>query len=341
MGNQKWLWILGIIFLLLTGCQGADQTAEPTDGDDSELGADVVDMHGGITGMDKMENYFQQVEKKEKGDLRLVYYSIEGDPILKDLSYDGKRIKVKNDYSRDQYGNGGVDTFQCGKMKKEENPTNLTYYLTDCEGTHGDMSDVLTVSYNVKQQDVFDVELTYGKNGEKQSIELNDEEKQEVYKQLVLANYLNTKLSSDTCPKESQPDTYSMHVKINGADRTFKWDSCESSKESKKFTNIAEYIIHASEKTNVSSENIIYGYILSIENNQLLIGEDMTAIDYESMKNVKPEELGNYIFTILYVETDDVEEFSEGDKVAVEVYEVVEEGSPGRVRAGDIKKIIE
>ena len=245
MQHPKWIWIFVIYLVLLTGCQNPNEISQPTGFVDSELNADVVDVHGGISGLDKMEHFFQQVGKQKKGDLRVVSYTIEGDPILTDLAYDGKQIKVKDDSTRDQYGSGGVDTFQCGKLKKEENPTNMTYYLMDCDGTRGDMSDVLTVSYNVKEQDVFEVELTYGEEDEKQTIELNDEDKQEVYKQLVLANYLNTKPSSETCTKDEQPDTYSMHVKINGADRTFEWDSCESNEESNTFTDIAEYIIHA------------------------------------------------------------------------------------------------
>lgn len=339
MVTQKWVWILGAILFILTGCQESDQAAQPTDEDDSELNADVVDVHGGITGLDNMENYFQQVEKQKKGDLRVVSYTIEGDPILTDLAYDGKQINVKYDYTRDQYGSGEVDTFHCEKLKREENSTNLSYYLTDCDGTHGDMRDVLTVSYNVQRQDVFEVELTYGKEGGKQSIELNDDDKQEVYKQLVLANYLNENPRDESCSKEEEIIPYSMRVKINGADHTLKWLSCTSSEKANKFTNIAEYIIHVSKNPKESSEDVIYGYIMAVEDNQILIGQDLTATDYESLKNVKAEGLGNYIFTFVYIETDGAQDFSEGDKIAVEVDRVLDDGSPGRVKGGDIEKI--
>ncbi len=75
-------------------------------------------------------------------------------------------------------------------MMKEENPTNLTYYLADCAGSDGKMSQVIHVSYNVKQQDLFEVELSYGNNLEHQINELNETDKQEIYKKLVLVNYL-------------------------------------------------------------------------------------------------------------------------------------------------------
>jgi hypothetical protein len=341
MKNPKWLWLLGIIFVLLTGCQESDQAAQPTNKNDSALNADVVDEHGGISGLDKMENYFQQVGKKEKGDLRVVSYTIEGDPILTDLAYDGKQIEVKHDSTRDQYGSGGVDTFQCGKLKQEENPTNLSYYLTDCDGVQGNMWDILTASYDVQRQDVFEVELRYGKEGEKQTIELNDEDKQEVYKQLVLANYLNSKPESDECPKEKQADNYFMKVKINGGNHTLNWNACGSHERSKPFTDIAEYIIHASQNPAKSNENVIYGYIMEVKENQILIGKDLTATDLVSLEKVKGEELSNFNITFLYVETEDAEEFSEGDKIVMKVDEVLEEGSPGRVRASDIKKITE
>ncbi len=341
MVTQKWVWILAVILFILTGCGESDQAAQPTDEADSELNADVVDMHGGITGLDNMENYFHQVKKGEKGDLRVIHYTIEGDPIVTDLSYDGNHIEVKNDFTRDQYGNGGVDTFQCGKLKREENPTNLSYYLTDCDGVQGKMWDILTASYDVQRQDVFEVDLRYGKEGERQTIKLKDKDKQEVYKQLVLANYLNSKPTSDECPKGKQADNYFMQVKINGGNQTLNWNACGSHESSKPFTVIAEYIIHSSKHPSKNNENVIYGYIMEIQENQILIGEDLTATDYESLKKVKREELANFVMTFLYVETEDAQEFSEGDKIVVEVDEVLEEGSLGRVSASDIKKISE
>ncbi|MCR8851041.1 DUF4362 domain-containing protein [Rossellomorea sp. SC111] len=342
MGKQKWLWMLGIILFLLTGCQESNQAAQPPDENDSELNADVVNVHGGITGLDKMENYFQQVEKEKKGDLRVVSYTIEGDPILTDLAYDGKHINVTFDYTRDQYGNGEVKSFQCGKLKREENPTNLSYYLTGCEGVKGETWGVLETSYDVKRQDAFEVELRYGaKEGEKQTIQLNDEDKQEVYKQLVLANYLDSKPTSDECLKGKKADNYLMKVKINGGNRTLNWNACGSHESSKPFTDIAEYIIHASKHPTKTSENVVYGYILEVEENQILIGEDLTAADLVSLEKVEGEELSNYDITFLYVETGDAQEFSEGDKIVMKVDEVLEEGSPGRVKASDIKKITE
>jgi Domain of unknown function (DUF4362)/Protein of unknown function (DUF3221) len=346
MKQPKWLWIFAIILVFLTACnesnQTAESTAEPAEENDSELNADVVDMHGGISGLDKMENYFQQVKKQEKGDLRVVSYTIEGDPILTDLAYDGKHINVTFDHTRDQYGNGEMKSFQCGKLKREENPTNLSYYLTDCEGGKGGTWGVLETSYDVKRQDVFEVELRYGaKEGEKQTIQLNDEDKQEVYKQLVLANYLNSKPTSDECPKEKQADNYLMKVKINGGGRTLNWNACESHESSKPFTDIAEYIIYASKHPTETSENVVYGYILEVKGNQILIGEDLTAADLVSLERVKGEDLANMNITFLYVETEDAEEFSEGDKIVMKVDEVLEEGSPGRVRASDIQTITE
>lgn len=342
MVKQKWIWMLGVILVLLIGCQDRDQALKPTDENDSELHPDVVDMHGGISGLDKMENYFQQVSKYKKGDLRVVSYTIEGDPILTDLAYDGKQINVTHDYTRDQYGSGRVDSFQCRKLKREENPTNLSYYLTDCEGVKGGTWGVLETSYDVNRQDVFEVELRYGpKEGEKQTIKLKDEDKQEVYKQLMLANYLNSKPTSDECPEGKQADNYLMKVKINGGNRTLNWNACGSHESSKPFTDIAEYIIHASKHPTKASEDVLYGYILEVKENQILIGQDLTAADLVSLEKVKGEDLSNYDITFLYVETEEAQEFSKGDKIVMKVDKVLEEGSPGRVVASDIQKITE
>jgi Protein of unknown function (DUF3221) len=130
-------------------------------------------------------------------------------------------------------------------------------------------------------------------------------------------------------------------VKINGGNHTLNWNACGSHERSKPFTDIAEYIIHASQNPAKSNENVIYGYIMEVKENQILIGKDLTATDLVSLEKVKGEELSNFNITFLYVETEDAEEFSEGDKIVMKVDEVFEEGSPGRVRASDIKKITE
>ncbi|MCA1063682.1 DUF4362 domain-containing protein [Rossellomorea sp. AcN35-11] len=338
MLHSDWKWMFAILLVFLTGCQGAGQVSLPNSEVVSELNPDVVNMHGGISGLGKMENYYQQIEKEEEGDLRIIHYTKEGDPILADLSYDGKQIHVEYDYTRDQYGNGRVDTFQCGKLKKEENPTNLTYYLTDCNGIQGQLWEVLTASYNVKQQDVFEVELTYG---EKHTVELEDVDKQEIYKQLVLANYLNEVPGDDTCGKNEQTIPYSMYVKINGGERTLNWLSCDSPVKTNTFTAIAEYIIQASKNPTHSSGNVMIGYILSIEDNELFMGEDLTILDYEMVKDLKPDGVEGYMFNFVYIETDVAHNFSEGDKIAVEVERQLEDGAPARVSASRIEKVNE
>lgn len=76
--------------------------------------------------------------------------------------------------------------------------------------------------------------------------QLSSEVKQEVYKQLVMANYLGDIELVNNC-HSNQFEEYDLQVYINGGEREFHWSSCDESPAGVKFTKIAEYIIAQSE----------------------------------------------------------------------------------------------
>ncbi|WP_456272355.1 DUF4362 domain-containing protein [Bacillus sp. AK031] len=333
--------MLGLAILILTGCN----TPEEDPGDNSpgslkyELNADVVNTHGGVEGLDAMENFYQQVQKSKEGNLRVLEYTIEGDPIITDLDYDGKQINVTFDTTRDEYGNGKITTSTCEQLAREENPTNLSYYMTDCNGASSNMIQALQVFYNVKQQDLFEVELTYGDDLENK-VDVTETAKQEVYKKLVLANYLDVDPLDNKCDDQEDAESYYMHIKINGGERTYRWASCDNSEDGQNLTEIAKDIIELSNNPPQRSENIINGYVISVEDNQLFVGEDLTALDYQWVKDVPKEGLlDGYSINFIYIETENAEEFSNGDKIAVELDGGIQETHPPRAKAKTIEKI--
>lgn len=95
---------------------------------------DVVDFHGNITNSDKLARFISNYEKGQKDFVRITKYTIEGDPVLYELSFNGKSIAYTVDNTRDHFaGNGkGEKTFQCSKIGKKQEEKFTDYYLSDC-----------------------------------------------------------------------------------------------------------------------------------------------------------------------------------------------------------------
>ncbi len=94
---------------------------------------DVLNTHGSIDGIERMQRFYEDMKSGVSSDLRIVFYTIEGDPIVKDLKYNGESLEVKIDNTRDAYGSGEIQTINCGKLIEEVNPTNTSYIATDCK----------------------------------------------------------------------------------------------------------------------------------------------------------------------------------------------------------------
>ncbi|HJV16678.1 MAG TPA: DUF4362 domain-containing protein [Bacillales bacterium] len=70
-----------------------------------------------------MERFYDNIQNGVRSDLRIVHYTIEGDPILTDLKYNGESLEVKYDTTRDKFGSGEIKTNSCSNMIEEVNPT--------------------------------------------------------------------------------------------------------------------------------------------------------------------------------------------------------------------------
>jgi hypothetical protein len=228
---------------------------------------DVLNTHGGIEGLERMQEFYEKLQKGIASDLRIVHYTIEGDPMVTDLTFNGDSLEVKHDFTRDAYGSGEIIINNCLKMIEEANSTNLSYIAIDCSGIPEGKDEILQINYNMSEQDLFELELKYGveleneintltkttkkeitttETEEMSDFEMPESVKQEVYKKLVFANYLAEKVLGAKCDKKDAMK-YQLKVHINGGQREFQWTACDQSVDGVKLTEIAEYMIEQSQ----------------------------------------------------------------------------------------------
>lgn len=55
---------------------------------------DVIELHGNVTNVDKLEKFIEDVNKGKKAFVRTLRYIIEGDPIIYIVYYNGEIINA-------------------------------------------------------------------------------------------------------------------------------------------------------------------------------------------------------------------------------------------------------
>ena len=364
---------------ILTACNISDEEKNPVNKEGANLtskyspkpsvkgvkNVDVVNTHGSIEGIERMQNFYDKLQDGITSKLRIVHYTIEGDPIVKDLKYDGDTLKVTYDSTRDKFGSGEITTVTCSDLLEEINPTNTNFIATGCSDGLSGMVGILTIEYNLQRQDLFEVELKYGNKLENEvntktqevtkvlnsketsttsDFQMSSKVKQEIFKQLVMANYLGDIELKTNCYTESTEDYY-LKVYINGGQQEFRWSSCDESSEGTKLTRIAEYIIDQSEmKQDENPEIVIQGYILQVKDEKLLIGVDLNRMDYEWLKEeIVQIDLRAYVFDFISLEgVEGVEdaEYESGDKIEAVLKGSITGSNPGIAQVKDIKKLV-
>lgn len=88
-----------------------------------------------VHNLDRFEQFLNNVSAKKEDTVRVTAYTTEGDPIFKDLHYDGEKIQYSYDNSNDAYGgeDKGVDTDVCTEITTKVNEHGSEeYYVTRC-----------------------------------------------------------------------------------------------------------------------------------------------------------------------------------------------------------------
>ncbi|MCM3663704.1 DUF4362 domain-containing protein [Mesobacillus subterraneus] len=124
---KKVIWFM-LILLLMSGC-----SYNPSD-------EDIVDTHDEITNLGKFMEFVKNVNQGKEDQIRVVRYTIEGDPMLHDLEYDGEIITSTTDTTRDQFGKGSVSTATCKSITVKETDEGTYYNLSGCNKTNRDNS---------------------------------------------------------------------------------------------------------------------------------------------------------------------------------------------------------
>ncbi|MFD0695284.1 DUF4362 domain-containing protein [Paenibacillus sp. GCM10027628] len=254
----KKLMIFAFAVSLISGCQNIQTLGSPK-GKEIKNNADVVDIHGNVSNLYKMDDFVKSVNAKENASIRISHYTIEGDPIYHNIKFKGGKFEIQYDTTQDNFGPKNVTTYTCEKLDKTETNTELKYSLNGCS-TDSKSVDVLYISYDVSQQDLFQFQLKYGdnqaneintidmklvkdlKNGQMLGVsdfQLNKEEQQQIYKKMVLSNFLSEKKFAVCKNKPS----YYLKVKINGAVREYNWSDCFNGDDNKIMTDLAKTII--------------------------------------------------------------------------------------------------
>ena len=91
---------------------------------------DIVNVHGKLTGLDEWTKFVEQVKSGTPGEAHLVDYTIEGDPIFRDLLFDGQVIQYTYDNSMDNFGSPERKIGFCKNLDRDGE----RYTLSKCDG---------------------------------------------------------------------------------------------------------------------------------------------------------------------------------------------------------------
>lgn len=240
-----------LIALTLTGCFNQSTTI-------NEKSDVIVGLGITVENLDKLDAFIDN----KSGTQRVVHYTIEGDPIFNDFKYVDQGIQMRMDTSEDKYGTPRVTTTTCQDLVRNEKDTRLSYTLTGCEGEQAEI-ELLQISFDVEQQDKFEFALKYGvnqkneinsiekklvkdlQNGEVAEVsdfQLSAEERQQIYKEMVLSKYLGEKELSTECNRKPAV-SYDLTVQNNNGEHHYKWTECKNTEDDGQMTELAQAII--------------------------------------------------------------------------------------------------
>ncbi|MGG1674824.1 DUF4362 domain-containing protein [Neobacillus sp. NRS-1170] len=249
--------LLAFITFIISGCQV--KTEDKPGINLKPANNEVVSIHGSMQNIERLDLFVENVKNDKQDKIRLTQYTIEGDPIFQDLSYDGSKISVKYDSTEDKFGGGEVRTDVCKSIQKKESETETKYILDECPN----FSDLLTISHDVDKQDNFAFDLKYGvgkkneintkdqelikdlQNGEMVAVkdfQFSKAEMNKIYKLMIFSNYLEEKKLSTKCNMKPYV-SYELKVWINDDSRHFEWSECDKSKDGKEMSKLVQNIL--------------------------------------------------------------------------------------------------
>ncbi|MNO20777.1 hypothetical protein D3C76_105350 [compost metagenome] len=142
---KKFVVLLTLV-LLLFGCSNNDAItevkSEPYSSQEAIRRGDVVFLDK-VYNLEGFDDFIASLESKNVDSIRVTSYTDEGDPIFKDLQFDGKAISYTYDDSNDNFGgsNKGIRTDSCSKVVSNENEQGeIDYTVSGCAKNDPEMS---------------------------------------------------------------------------------------------------------------------------------------------------------------------------------------------------------
>lgn len=120
--------LLTLSVLLLAGVWGCSDNkvnsvpkSEPYTSKEAISRGDIVSFEK-VYNLDKFEKFITNLSSKKADNIRVTSYTDEGDPIFKDLKFDGNVINYSYDTSNDAFGgsNTGVRTDTCSEVTSKK-----------------------------------------------------------------------------------------------------------------------------------------------------------------------------------------------------------------------------
>ncbi len=117
---------------------------------------DVINMNGPVYNFSRFELFLESIKTKKPASVRIANYTLEGDPTLYNLTYDGSSIDFEIDRSKNKNrgNNPAKSTTTCTELVTEDGQQVFTYTLGGCDSDSSDEGfTLLTVLKELEAED--------------------------------------------------------------------------------------------------------------------------------------------------------------------------------------------
>ena len=147
MRNKILLSLLVLLSMII--CSACSYNSEK-----AVLNGDVVNMHGPVYNYPVFESFLENVKKKEAAVVRIANYTLEGDPTLYNLAFEGSSIDLEIDRSKNKNreNDPAKVNMTCTDLVAEEGQQLFVYTLKGCDSP----TESFTILSVAKEQDDHD-----------------------------------------------------------------------------------------------------------------------------------------------------------------------------------------
>ena len=129
MRNLAFIGILSILCISLIGCSSSGAY----DSEEAIKRGDVVLTPLEDYNLETFERFLKNFSNNKEDTIRITGYTLEGDPIFRDLQFDGEVIHYSYDNSNDEYGQPDKQKDVCKEIKsKEIEDDRVEFLISNC-----------------------------------------------------------------------------------------------------------------------------------------------------------------------------------------------------------------